>query len=317
MRRTIVFIIAASASSKDHRAKPPLYQIGNIRMVEENDQMPLWPGDLVGQSILNVGDNGANSRTKAAETELGEETLDSAVNLDKEDRSLVLSVDSNEVSTGDLGDLGLELGHGGSLGNDVSDGTLDISKVKAAQKPEDRVVKLNKEVLATSKATVIGDGEDILEMVGALEVAKNGLDGANNGADEVANRAETEVLEKIDNRRGELNQNSVTIVENGGDLGDAVTALVKLVDGISGLNDLADRLLESVGGQLAHDSLELRLGLHLEVGGSGLVEDGQDLARAGVIIQVSDGAGGNGQSGGGCRGARADGDERCHGRRNA
>lgn len=287
-------------------------------MVEENDQTPSSVEYLLGESTLGGGDDGADGSTEAAEAESGKETLDSAVNLNQKDGSLVLRVDSNEVSTGDVGDLGLEVGDGGGNGNDVADGALNGGEVKSAEETEKGRLNLEEKVFATSEAVHVSDGEDVLERVGALDVAGDGLKAANDGAEKAADLAKTEAVEEIDDCLGQLNEHGVAILEDGSDLGEAGAAAgVELVDGPSGLNDLANGLLEGAEGQLAHQTLELGLGHHLKVRGSGLVEDGKNLTGAGALGQAGGGTGRNGQGGqrGGCGSTGASGDHRCHGER--
>lgn len=196
-----------------------------------NDQIPSRVEYLTGESISNFGDDGADGSTEAAEAKGGKETLNRALDLDKEDGSLVFGVDSKEVSTGDLGNLGLELGDGGGLGDDVADGSLDGGQVKAAEETEESGLNLNEEVLASSKAVYIGDREDVLERVGALDIASDRLKAANDGAKEAANLAETEAIEEVNNSLGELDKSGVAILKDSGNLSETGAALgIKLVN---------------------------------------------------------------------------------------
>lgn len=305
-------------------------------MVEENDQIPSRVKSLQGKSTLGGGgggDNGADGSADAAEAERGQESLNSALNLDQKDGSLVLSGDGDEVSTGDVGDLGLQLGDGGGHGDDVANGALDSGEVKTTteETTEETRLKLGEEVLATGNAVNISDGENVLESV-TLDVAGDGLEATNDGADKAADLAETKAVEEVDNFAGQLDEGGVAVVEDGGDLVETGAAAgVELVNGVGCLDDLANGLLEGADGQLAHQALQLGLSGHLDARGSSLVKDGKNLAVAGTVQggeklvgsgalgQVGGGTGRNGQAGhgGGCGGTGAGGDHRDHGQRDA
>lgn len=279
-------------------------------MVKLSSEVP--KNYLLGESGVNSADDGANGGTDATEADGGKETLESGVNLDEQDGNLVLGLNGDEGGAGDLRDLGLEARDGGGHGDDISEGTGDGGEIKAADETEDCRLELNKEVLAAGETAQIGDGENAGERIITLDIADKTLNGAegrgdnvlaldvtsdrlkatNDRTDKATNLTQTKSVEEVNNSLSQLNKNSVTVLEKGSDLGETRSAVVQLVNRLRSLDDLTNGLLESAERQLAHEALELGLSRHLDVRGSGLVKDCQDLAGAESLGHAGDGAGG-------------------------
>lgn len=109
-----------------------------------------------GSDALEGGDDSADNFVDGRETKGGQETLDGAIELNKD----VLASAGDEGEAGKTGGEALELRQGGSSLNDGSDGAGGVAEVKASELASEALLKLNQHVLA---GLLVGDSQDAVD----------------------------------------------------------------------------------------------------------------------------------------------------------
>jgi len=245
----------------------PARKPNNRGPIEANDEIPSRANQVHLQR--GGGDDAADGLAQGGEAEAGQETGESALDLDEESRGAVLAQDSEDLAgvgtdggslldevtgDGDLADDGAE--RGGRAGGTAEEG----AQVEATEEAEDRGLNLGKDVLAVKAsdahnvvdgvALQVKDGSEVAKVAKVAqdaEVAKDAgeaLNSAGEATNDVGNGAKgrQKGSKETLNLGGELDKSVLALGGSNGQNSGGQAVGAQLAGGAGDLGDLTDGL---------------------------------------------------------------------------